>query len=186
MGLYEMMKKFILRRYKMREIKFRGKRIDTGEWVYGHYLKSASTFIAVDGGLVDGHFELYEVDPETVGQFTNCYDKNGKEIWEGDVIQYQRIKTWGFHCAGGEHKDDTPQAFKGVVSFDDGAFRITENFEYPGVKNLSNICTRWKEEFKKCVLDHQEIHQERFGGYDNAFYEGFEIIGTIHDQKAEV
>jgi uncharacterized phage protein (TIGR01671 family) len=178
----------------MREYRFRGKRIDTGEWVFGYFsMNDENGKCYITNQTKAGGAHPWQVIPETVGQFTNCYDKNGKEIWEGDVIQYQRIKTWGFHCAGGEHKDDTPQTFKGVVSFDNGAFRITENFEYPGVKNLSNICTRWKEEFKKCVLDHQEIHRERFGGYDNAFYEGFEVIGNIHDnpelihdQKAEV
>jgi uncharacterized phage protein (TIGR01671 family) len=163
----------------MREIKFRGKRVDNGEWSFGLPFRNDYTNQwYLRNGL---SWNDIEVIPETVGQFTGLYDKNGKEIWEGDIIQYQRTKQWGFHCAGGEHKDDTPQTFKGVIEFDNGAFRIAKNFEYPGVKNLSNICTRWKEEFQKCVLDHQQIHQERIGGYDNAFYEGFEVIGNIHD-----
>lgn len=72
----------------MREILFRGKRRDNGEWVYGNLLRH-TLFMAIKP-IASGRFSA--VDPETVGQFTGKCDKNCVKIFEGDIVEYRNSR----------------------------------------------------------------------------------------------
>lgn len=80
----------------MREILFRGKRTDNGEWVYGSPIFQDGYVLIRFWNSEEFEFEEYLVLPESVSEFTGLTDKNGKRIFEGDIVQ---IKDFTHGCA---------------------------------------------------------------------------------------
>ena len=135
----------------MREILFRGKRVDNGEWVEGNLFipdkADTPTQICIGTNVIR---ITYDIIPETVGQYTGLTDKNGKRIFEGDVF----------------HLDDEVVA---VVIFQDGCFRL-EEYGLRGAFTESG--------FDECGGGWDVIDCSPIDWYT---IKDMEIIGNIHD-----
>lgn len=136
-----------------RQIKFRGKRLDNKAWVFGSY----SDFIMAGENepqpcIIYTHPDkignmIIAVDPETVSQFTGLLDRNGKEIYEGDIITvkgcFPRVVLW----------DKMTWALMPTEYYHDKVFWVM-NLQHPGVD--------WWEEF----ADEFEVLGNRFDNPD--------------------
>ena len=143
----------------MREILFRGKRLDNGEWVYGavaNFRSIANEIYTAIMPKVDDEnsmMELKSVDPSTFGQYTGLKDKNGKRVFEGDILHIAKIADG----LGGYYNPP---------------------LDYP-----VNVVVKWD----LCAWMWETLCEDkRYISFPDAWchYE-CEVIGNIHDNKLE-
>ena len=150
----------------MREIKFRGKTL-SGKWVYGYYVGKDTIIpfedVNFDLGFIDTS-PCYEVIPDTIGQFTGLHDKNGKEIYEGDVLFVREWKNLAMGLFDHEEREQISlEDCKGeclhesqrVVSFEEGSMCAGDYY----------ISTLWDKQDKRHQYPIFEV----------------EVIGNIYD-----
>lgn len=146
---------------KIENIKFKAKRLDNQEWTCGFFYKeNGNTYIIEDRqkeSMLNRNIP-YKVVPATVCQFTGFLDKNGKEIYEGDVL---RSDEYPYSCIGDKKRDN----YYAVVYYcEEGACFGTVTAKNPS-SDVGGISDG--------ILD--DVEREKM--------KNFEVVGNIHDPE---
>ncbi|GHU09555.1 phage protein [Spirochaetia bacterium] len=153
----------------MREIEFRGKRKDTGKWVYGFYYQFAE---------IEDYHRIFEnnyrcgvaVDPETVGQYTGLRDKNGVKIFEGDIVL---VSYFGRGFGENLGVFETEEEITGVIEYGDLGLLVKKIRDKNG---KWRAYTGYKQGEGSCEFAYlHDVYEDGCEEYD------FEVIGNIHD-----
>ena len=129
----------------MREILFKAKRKDNGEWVRGYYINIAKInhFICTGKIKLDGAVkgiiapEMYAIDPDTLCQYTGFTDKNGQKIWENDIAHIRSSGLSGY----------------GVIKYENGNLVLVDAKR----KRIYSMYGEWKIRKDGNIFDNAEL-----------------------------
>lgn len=121
----------------MREILFKAKRIDNGEWIEGYYVHADETLCKSDVHVIFNGYDLSvaaenEVDPETICQYTGLTDRNGVKIFEGDFVN---VRTTAYMFRSCVVKWNESNAMWSVAS-GVARYRMSDSFKYEVIGNI--------------------------------------------------
>ena len=158
-----------------REIKFRGFNRKNGVWLHGFYLQNRGAHFVCPDEFADGKsLDDYEIDPDTLGQYTGLKDKDGREIYEGDVVECVSWNEYFTNPETGQVME--PFRRKMTVSFLNGGFKMVEKMPAAlkdnawdiicngDIKIIGNIHDRSATQGDACQSKNPELLKGKEGG----------------------